>query len=67
MRKLEYVDLASCLDDLRGPRGIDFMHWDTIGKGNMQSRSTPNGVFASASSMATLTMFRSPTTTEAEV
>jgi addiction module HigA family antidote len=64
MRKLEYLDLATCLDDLKVPSGNRLHALGRYRKRSSRSPSTRNGVFASDSSIGTPMTFRSPSTTE---
>jgi hypothetical protein len=66
-RKLEYVDLATRIEDLRVPPGTGCMHSKAIATASTRSRSTTSGASALASLTAMLTMSRSATTTDIEV
>jgi len=63
-RKLEYIDLATRVDDLKVPPGNRLHELDATGWANTRSRSTTNGESASGSSMGTPMTSRLPTTTE---
>ena len=65
-RKLEYVDLATRLDDLKVPPGNRLHALDGDRKGHMRSRSTISGESAFGSSMVTPTTSSSATTTRSE-
>jgi len=67
VRKLEYIDLATRLGDLKVPPGNRLHELERDRMGNTRAPSTTNGVSASGSSTATPTMSRSRTTTEGEV
>jgi len=56
-RKLEHLDLAASLDDLRS-REIDFTSSGETAKVNMRSPSMTNGAFASASLRVMLTRLK---------
>lgn len=66
-RKLEYVALATQLDDLKVPPGNRLHALDRERKGQHSISINDHGVSASASRTATPTTSKSPTITEGEV
>ena len=67
MRKLEYIDLAASLDDLKVPPGNHLHALERDRMGQYSIAVTTSGGFASGSSTGTPMTLRSLTTTRAEV
>lgn len=65
-RKLEYVHLATCVDDLKVPPGNRFTCSAAIARGSTRLPSTTSGAFVFGLSTVTPTTLRFVTTIEGE-